>query len=52
MQLATHADRSEIPRRDVAEVLAELIDSGNGNDSTVEVVSGPIPITDAVRALR
>lgn len=51
VQLAKHADRAEIPRSDVAEVLAELIDSGNGNDSTVEVVSGPAPIADAVRSL-
>lgn len=51
VQLAKHADRAEISRRDVADVLAELIDSGNGNNSTVEVVSGPTPIADAVRAL-
>ena len=51
VQLAEHADRAEIPRSDVAEVLAELIDSGNGRNLTVEVVSGPTAIADAVRSL-
>lgn len=51
VQLAKNADRAEIPRLDVAEVLAELIDSGNGSDSTFEVVSGPTPINEAVHSL-
>ena len=51
VQLAEHTDRSEIPRVDVAEVLAELIDSGCGSDVTFEVVTGDTPITDAVRTL-
>jgi uncharacterized protein YbjT (DUF2867 family) len=51
VQLTEHADRAEIPRSDVAEVLAELIDSGNGSNLTVEVVSGPTAIADAVRSL-
>ena len=50
VQLAEHADRSDISRRDVAEVLAELIDSGNGSNSTFELVSGPTPIAEAVRS--
>ncbi|BAN02090.1 NAD(P)H-binding protein [Ilumatobacter coccineus] len=49
--LAESVDRAEIPRRDVAEVLAELIDSGTGADRTVEVISGSTPIPDAVRTL-
>jgi len=32
-------------------VLAELIGSGHGGDSTFEVVSGPTVIADAVRSL-
>ena len=51
VQLAEHTDRSAIPRIDVAEVLAELIDSGHGDGSTFEVVSGSTSIADAVRAL-
>ncbi len=51
VQLAERTDRAEIPREDVAEVLAELIDSGRGENSTFEVVSGSTPIADAVRAL-
>jgi nucleoside-diphosphate-sugar epimerase len=51
VQLAERADRAEIPRSDVAEVLVELIDSGSGRDLTLEVVSGPTAIADAVRSL-
>lgn len=51
VQVAEHADRAEIPRVDVAEVVAELIDSGYGDGSTFEVVSGSTPIADAVRSL-
>ncbi|MFN3257264.1 MAG: SDR family oxidoreductase [Ilumatobacter sp.] len=51
VQLAEHTGRGEIPRGDVAEVLAELIDSERGADVTVEVVSGRTSIPDAARAL-
>jgi nucleoside-diphosphate-sugar epimerase len=51
VQLAEHADRAEIPRSDVAEVLAELIHSGSGKGATFEVVSGSTAIADAVRSL-
>jgi len=51
VQLGEHVDRAEIPRIDVAGVLAELIDSGRGNGRTLEVVSGSVPIADAVRTL-
>ena len=51
VQLAEHADRAEISRSDVAEVLAELIDSGSGRDLTFELVSGPTAIADAVHSL-
>lgn len=51
VQLAEHADRAEISRHDVAEVLAELIDSGSGRNVTFEVVSGRVAIADAVRSL-
>ncbi len=51
VQLAEQADRAEIPRADVAEVLAALIDSGHGGDSTFEVVSGSTSIAEAVSSL-
>lgn len=51
VHLAEHVDNAEIPRSDVAEVLAELIDSGHGDDSTFELVSGSTPIADAVGSL-
>lgn len=51
VNLGEHVDRAEIPRSDVAEVLAELIDSGAGCGHTIEVISGSTPISDAVRSL-
>ncbi len=51
VQLAERTDRAEIPRSDVAAVLAELIDSGCGIDVTVELVSGSTPVAGAVRTL-
>ncbi len=51
VQLAERTDRSEIPREDVAEVIAELIDSGAGTNTTFELVTGSIPIVEAVRSL-
>lgn len=51
VQVAEHADRGEISRSDVAEVLAELIDSDSARDVTFEVVSGPTAIADAVPSL-
>jgi nucleoside-diphosphate-sugar epimerase len=46
-----HTGQGNISRSDVAEVLAELITSGRGGDTTFEVVSGPTPIGQAVRSL-
>ncbi len=51
VQLAERTERAEIPRADVAAVLAELIDSGSGDGATFEVVSGSTPVSDAVRSL-
>jgi uncharacterized protein YbjT (DUF2867 family) len=43
--------RGQIPRDDVAAVLAEALDAGNTVGKTFEVVSGSTPVRDAVRAL-
>jgi len=48
--LAHGVDYGEIPRDDVAAVLAEILRVGAGND-VVELVSGDTPIADAVAAL-
>jgi hypothetical protein len=40
----------EVPRDDVAAVLAEILRSGKAN-AVVEVVSGDTPITEAVAAI-
>ncbi|MGB3734067.1 MAG: SDR family oxidoreductase [Ilumatobacter sp.] len=51
VQIAEHAERAEIPRADVAAVLAELIDADEAHDVTFEVVSGSTKIADAVRSV-
>jgi uncharacterized protein YbjT (DUF2867 family) len=43
-------ERAEVPRDDVAAVLAEMLHAGTGND-VVELVGGQTPIADAVAAL-
>ncbi|WP_042421825.1 NAD(P)H-binding protein [Streptacidiphilus anmyonensis] len=40
-----------VPRADVALVLAELLSSGAGGGSVLELTSGGTPVADAVRAL-
>lgn len=52
VHVAEHTGRGEIPRADVAAVLAEIVDSGVGNGTTFEVISGPRPIADALSDLR
>lgn len=49
--LASKVQRGEIPRADVAAVLAELIEVADGVDTTVELVSGTLPIRNAVAQL-
>ncbi|MDG4839322.1 NAD(P)H-binding protein [Micromonospora sp. WMMD967] len=48
--LTRHAGRGAISRADVAHVLAALLDEPSTTGATVELVAGPTPITDAVRA--
>jgi nucleoside-diphosphate-sugar epimerase len=43
-------ERGDIPRDDVAAVLAEILHAGKAND-VVELTSGPTPIEEAVAAL-
>src|SRR5689334_15788724 len=40
-----------VPRRDVAAVLAELLVTGAGRGRTVDLVSGKVPVAEAVAAL-
>jgi len=44
-------DRGSVPRRDVAAVLAELLVTGAGQGRTVDLVSGKVPVEQAVAAL-
>ena len=51
VDIGEHVDRSSIPRRDVAAVLAEFIDEATPHDRTVELVSGDTPIASAIAQL-
>jgi hypothetical protein len=44
-------ERGSVSRRDVAAVLAELLVTGVGAGRTVDLVSGKVPVTEAVGAL-
>ena len=44
-------DRGSVTRRDVAAVLAELLVKGAGRGRTVDLVSGKVPVEQAVAAL-
>lgn len=50
VQLAASVERGEIPRADVAAVLARTLEEPGTIGSTFEVVGGTTPIADAVRA--
>ncbi|MET8121653.1 SDR family oxidoreductase [Micromonospora sp. NPDC005291] len=49
--LTRHAGRGAISRADVALVLAALLDTPGTAGATLELVDGPTPIADAVRAV-
>ncbi|WP_433123973.1 NAD(P)-binding oxidoreductase [Micromonospora sp. CA-240977] len=48
--LTRHAGRGAISRADVAHVLVALLDEPATTGATLELVSGPTPIADAIRA--
>ncbi|MEU4532020.1 SDR family oxidoreductase [Micromonospora ureilytica] len=48
--LTPHAGRGAISRTDVAHVLAGLLDEPRTAGTTLELVDGPTPIADAIRA--
>ncbi|NUR31649.1 MAG: SDR family oxidoreductase [Catenulispora sp.] len=50
VDLAPHTGGGTVPRADVAEVLAELLDQGAAVGQTLELVSGAVPILQAVQA--
>lgn len=52
VELAPEVPRAEIPRSDVAAVLAELLETGNGVHQALGLISGSTPVPDAVAALR
>ena len=52
VELASSVQGEEIPRADVAAVLAELLSSGAGGGRVLELVSGPDLVPAAVAALR
>jgi uncharacterized protein YbjT (DUF2867 family) len=50
VRLDTTEERGPIPRADVAAVLAELIRTGAGERRTLHLISGPVPVADALAA--
>lgn len=52
VDLGPDRPRGEVPRGDVAAVLAELITTGSGIRKQVDLVSGRVPVAEAVAAVR
>ena len=52
VELAPDVPRERIPRADVAAVLAELLQTGNGVHQALGLVTGTTPVTEAVQALQ
>ncbi|QDV04916.1 putative sugar epimerase YhfK [Planctomycetes bacterium Poly30] len=50
VRASSSVERGEIPRRDVAAVLADLIDGNKGREQTFELISGTTPIPEALQA--
>src|SRR5687768_15582999 len=51
VQLAAHVERGEIPRDDVAAVLAAILHEPGAADLVLELVGGDVPVEEAVAAL-
>ena len=51
VQLAAHVERGEVPRDDVAAVLAALLDAPASVGQVLELVAGETPVPDAVAAI-
>jgi nucleoside-diphosphate-sugar epimerase len=51
VQIGEHLDRGEIPRADVAAVLATVMEARNTIGLTFDVVSGVVPVAQAVAEL-
>ena len=49
--IGAELERGEIPRADVAAVLAAVLDAPNAIGATFELVSGPTPVEEAVASL-
>jgi hypothetical protein len=52
VQVGESVGRGEVPRADVAALIAELLSTGAGIRAQVEVVGGPVPVAEAAAALR
>ncbi|MGW2142649.1 hypothetical protein ACWCW2_43345, partial [Streptomyces sp. NPDC001773] len=51
VRLAEHTDRGQVPRDDVAAVLAALLHEPRTAGRILELISGSTPIEEAVRAV-
>ncbi|WP_406726044.1 NAD(P)H-binding protein [Streptomyces sp. GD-15H] len=51
VRLEVHTGRGPVPRDDVAAVLAELVENAATAGLTLELISGPVPISVAVKSV-
>ncbi|CAM5695852.1 hypothetical protein SHIRM173S_10043 [Streptomyces hirsutus] len=51
VRLEAHTGRGSVPRDDVAAVLAELVEGSSTAGLTLELISGPVPVPVAVKAV-
>ncbi len=51
VEVGRSVERGEVPRADVAAVLAELLSTGAGDGQVLELVSGHLPVAEAVAAV-
>ena len=52
VEIATEVERGQVPRADVAAVIAHSLDTGDGLGAQFELVGGETPIAEALRAVQ
>ena len=52
VEIATEVERGQVPRADVAAVIAQSLDTGDGLGAQFELVAGETPVAEALRAVQ
>jgi uncharacterized protein YbjT (DUF2867 family) len=52
VEIATEVERGQVPRADVAAVIAHSLDTGDGLGAQFELVAGETPVAEALRAVQ